>query len=186
MISGDKQRILRLNNPINGAKIELTRFETRSDSTQTMPRKLNFFCHYDFRKFRLKSVGFRNGKEENYIPRITCKCLQTSYFLTTWNFHQSLLYFLHLENGEFPDNPDWHSKVKTLILVTLKTEYAMFGTSCSITSSLHLNPKEKINNLSIRLPILQSWRDAIRADKAFTSITCEFTVYSISWQYFKF
>ena len=58
MISGDydKQRILRLNNPINGAKIELTRFETRSDSTQTMPRKLNFFCHYDFRKFRLKSV----------------------------------------------------------------------------------------------------------------------------------
>ena len=38
----DKQRILRLNNPINGAKIELTRFETRSDSTQTMPCKFNF------------------------------------------------------------------------------------------------------------------------------------------------
>ena len=85
MISGDydKQRILRLNNPINGAKIELTRFETRSDSTQTMPRKLNFSCHYDFRKFRLKSVGFRNGKQENYLARLTCKCLQTSYFLTT-------------------------------------------------------------------------------------------------------
>ena len=122
----DKQRILRLNNPINGAKIELTRFETRSDSTQTMPCKFIF------------SVKIYLIKEKG----------RKIFFLT----------FLKI----------------ILILVTLKTEYAMFGTSCSITSSLHLNPKEKINNLSIRLPILQSWRDAIRADKAFTSITCEF------------
>ena len=46
--------------------------------------------------------------------------------------------------------------------------------SCAITSSLHLNGKEKINNLVIRLPIVPSWREAIRADRsAFTSITCE-------------
>ena len=60
--------------------------------------------------------------------------------------------------------------------MTLKTEYAIVGgsKSCAITSSLHLNAKENIKNLAIRLPIVPSWREAIRADRAFTSITCEF------------
>jgi len=93
----DKQTgVLSVDNPINGAKIELARFETRFDASTA-----------------------------NAMP------------------------------------------------LTLKTEYAIVGgsKSCAITSSLHLNAKENIKNLAIRLPIVPSWREAIRADRAFTSIT---------------
>lgn len=58
----------------------------------------------------------------------------------------------------------------TKLPLTLKTEYTIFGSSISITSSLHLNKSENIKQLVIRFPILHSWKEAIK-ESTFTSIT---------------
>jgi hypothetical protein len=58
----------------------------------------------------------------------------------------------------------------TKLPLTLKTEYTIFGSSISITSSLHLNKNENIKQLVIRFPILHSWKEAIK-ESTFTSIT---------------
>lgn len=69
-----------------------------------------------------------------------------------------------------------HAKqfLTSLISVTLKTEYTIFGNSISITSSLHLNEIERIKNLVIRFPISHCWKDAIK-ESTFNSITCKLT-----------